>query len=1272
MKFSLILCALVIFYPGFVQAEPRLKRSKKFSVPGVRVKVPRKKRALPLRDIQPPPVSVYYAPGSDEAELEKIQNQEIAHLFKLIKKKRTGDLILRLGSLYVDKARFINFKLQSDYQKKFEDFEKGRRKTRPTLNLRASVTYNKRALKLFREYKNRYPKSKRIDEVLFFLGFNSYQINQDQQGFAYFKELERRFPKSLYLYEAFFQLGEHYFKKSELKKALQYYKKVSKEKSGKFYFLSLFKLGWSYYKLGQANKALIYLEDIIRKSRNLQPSRDPRVTFRDEAVSDLVLFYTYSSKDPRKARAYFYRLLPEAEAFKALKKLAYSYQSTGHNRGLVSVFTHLIDEDPLALEAFSYQHQIVRSLYSSGSSKSLFKHIKYWISNYSKKSAWARKHRRNRAVLEKSYQTMESTLRSYALKNHQIFRKSKSQKTKNKTLAFYKLYFSEFAKSSKADQMNFFYGEILFDSKRYAGAVRKYEHVISQYPKSKYVTPSYTNQILALEKLLPKAKDMPQSKTLKQARTLPLSVENFIKSGFRYIKIRPKAQNTPSILYKIASLYYNYHHLDKAATTFKNLYNTHPSFKEISRVGSLLLDIYNQNKDYKSLQDLARQFVKNKKVSPSLLQEAQSILSQLSLKKAEDLVRKKDYKGSAELYASFAKNNPRSKFAASSLYNSGINYEKISKIKQASSMYESLLAYRKADPKLRKKAREFLPVLYEKLGYYAKAARGYALYAQKFKQEKKASSYWYNAGIIYDAFNNIGKATQAYKQYLKTHKHKDKYQALYLQASLYERNFKWKQAVALYKAYIKSPGSTKLSLVEASFKLAEIYRHRLKQQAKAAYWYNQTIAYYKKFRVGVSYAAQAHFYKTLKIYTSFNSIRLGSSKNQKQLVDKKLALLKQLEKELASLIKYNDSEQIISALVLLGLANHKMAEAIYRTPLPKGLDAKGRQAYRKGIKNLIEPYLKEAKKSYTLSIKKSQKFQVYNEWIRQAFNGLRIISYDKGKFSSFKPTPLRMETSSFNVLDDMGLASGTFFEKFQTGKYKVSLQEKKRAYRALKYKKEAELLEVCSGLLSENPDNVFAVHVLSLFYIKTGRLKLASLIINRMLSKNKKLAPSLLNNLGVIALRRGERREAVAYFKKSLDQKSSHALAQANLGQLLVSTGNFSPAQIYLEKAWDNLEDFSAANHVFGISNNYGVALAGVQDFKESLQVYKRVEKKFPDRKQSRINKAIVLTEGLADKRSLKQAQSMVNELARTDKSPSFKRKLAKISRRIRLELKGK
>ena len=1213
----------------------KIKRDRRFKLPKSKIAKRKKRKKIRLRDIRPPSISAtYYSPGTDEAELERVLTEEINQLFRLLKKKRSADFILRLGSLYVDKSRLISFKIETDHERKMAEFLAGRGKKPPALNLRPAQVYNKKSLKLFEDFRQNYPRHKRIDEVLFFLGFNFYQLDNEAKGIQYFSELERRFPQSPFVYESRFQLGEHYFRLGQWQNSYKYYKKVARNKRGKFYFFALYKMAWSAYKMGSAGTGLKILAGIIRDGRKFTVVSDTNqvFTFNKEAIEDLALFYTYSDKTPGQAKSFFLGLLDEKEAWQSLKRLAYVYRDAGRSKGVLTVFQDLIRHDPQAELAFDYKRQMVETLYEQGRLQEIVKGFEEWVRDYGPKSRWAAANRGNTDLIKASSSAQEKIIKTYVLENHDTFNKTKKSRAKALALAFYKMYFSHFSKAPDADRLYYFYGELLHDSGKLVSAVKAYEKLISSFPKSKYTEPAFRNQIIALDKILPDDSEIRRLVgKAKKPVDLPASVKNFMKVAHRYTVRFPSAENIPSIIYRMASLYYRFNQLPLSAKYFEQLHDKYPKFQNARDVGWILLDIYSKAQDYAALERLAVKLLKSKNTDSSLLKEAQGILEQISFKRAQDLALKGKYSESAELYKKFALQNTGSALSADAFYNAGLSFVKAGDRLSALSMYTKVLSYKgPKQAKLRKNAQEFLAVLNEKLGFYRKAAKAYVAFARAYPKDPKTPDFWYNAGVIFDAFNDTAQAAPAYKQYLSLSRKSDRHDTHYLMGLLYERNRRWQKALQSYGAYLNSPASNKLYVMKAAAHTARIYAEKIKSPAQAKTWRQKTVNLYKKLRAGVNYAAGAQFALTQKLYDQFHAVKLPRDpKKQPAAIQKKIRLLKQLEEGLRPVIRYDDGEWIIASLALTGRANEQMARTIWKAPVPKALDKEGRKKYKEGIKQLIAPYRESAQKSRLMAFEKAQSLRVYSEWIREVYQGLRTAQVEKQKgFKGFLKDIAPQEVMPFEMVDNTGSVTKSFLASLSGSlKYGLSRSDFENLSRAAASKKEALVLKAVSGILNKDIDNIPAINSLALFYLRQNRLGPAELVLNRLAGKKK--SPVILNNMAVIALKRGDPRQAVAYLKQALASKKAYYPAQINWGNLFVQQGDWRNALFMYERGRDEaLKDLpSRGAKAQALLNNYGIALTGAGKWERAEAVFKKLSKRPSPSPEILLNHSLLLAE---------------------------------------------
>ena len=1000
----------------------RKKRVQKFRVRKKTTVVPKAKatikkiRRQTLKVAEPPrQFGKYFETGTDEAELESVINQEIRQLFNLLKTSNRRDLRLRLGSLYVEKARLIEYRLYEKYDQQMALFNSKKRKSRPRqINLRPSHLYINKAIKLFETYRRQFPKDRRMDQVLFFLGVSYFKKGLLSKGKDRYTELTKRFPKSGYIHDVNFELGEYYFNQAQWKKAEAYYRKIALRRQLKLYSFAMYKLAWCRFKVGRINRALVNLESVIREGerqkikKNMGARDAGRLHFAGEALDDLVLFYSHSKRSPVQALSYFEKMSAgnSKKALKMLSRLAYAYLDNGHLRGVRVTFKQLIEKDPYSSMAYDYQYQIIRAYTYAGNRQIFLRELKQWIVRYGPNSSWAKRSQSKPELIKKAFNLMEVTVRNYALRMHQSYRKTKDKTARGQSLFSYELYNNHFIKSKQADQMRFFYGELLFDLRKYSQAAKQYMFVVENFPQSKYYETASLNGVLTFEKTLPSSTAITKI-VGKKTRFVPFTrpVHNFQKVADSYVQRFPKKPNVPAILYKMASLHYEFNHHKPALAGFWNLIDKYPNNKYTEHSANLILDIYNLTKDFKGLSLAAHRLLKNKTVARSnSAVEIRKILSQVALKSAEDMAKNKQYFESAKLYKSFADTHPRSPLRGTAYYNAGLNFKKSGDILKTISLYKIVLnSHIKVKRKnIKQGILKELPELYQKIGQYMKSAEAYANYARSFPQDPVSSGFWFNSALIYDGFNRYNSAEKAYLEYFKKSRKAEKTQALYLLAEMKKRRGQATQAISYYNQFLNRGSSDRKALVEAAFRIAEIKKAR-RQITESDRWYRRTIALYKKYKVGVFYSAESLFYLVHKnTYRPFVQIRIPANpKRQQVAVQKKLHLFNKLKDELKQVIRFDSGYQVVASLALIGLASEHIGDSIYNSPLPKGLNKQEIKQYKAGLKKTALPFKTEAIKNYQLAVSKARKLSAYNEeWLEKAVLRLSALKKQDGTVAS--------------------------------------------------------------------------------------------------------------------------------------------------------------------------------------------------------------------------------------------------------------------------------
>jgi Flp pilus assembly protein TadD len=192
--------------------------------------------------------------------------------------------------------------------------------------------------------------------------------------------------------------------------------------------------------------------------------------------------------------------------------------------------------------------------------------------------------------------------------------------------------------------------------------------------------------------------------------------------------------------------------------------------------------------------------------------------------------------------------------------------------------------------------------------------------------------------------------------------------------------------------------------------------------------------------------------------------------------------------------------------------------------------------------------------------------------------------------------------------------------------------------KASEFGNESMATEAAMKLLGKNPNDVKALNVLGLNYLKANRPSLARMILTRAIGIDKSNA-ALFNNVGQAYLRLGETQLAIDSFKKALDVDKNNLAAAANLGTLYVKFGNYQKAIDLLERAHEaNPKDEALAN-------NFSVALRGMKEFSEAEKVLRDTASRTRN-VVSLLNYAEVLVELKKDTSRAKQILNKIKVLS--------------------------
>lgn len=1205
--------------------DTRLERHQKSNLPEFQ-KLP-ERQTVNLQSVQPPARStLYYEAGTNEAELERVTDEGIAQLFKLTQQfkssPRRGELWLRLAELYVEKARLIEHRLQTDYDKKVQAFNAGKTKTRPRLILRPAREYNEKAVQLYEWFLRDFPDDSKVDQALFFLGYNSFELGNEAKGRGYYEQLTRRFPNSSYIEEANFSLGEYHFEKEQWQSALGYYQRVAKNRRSRLYSFATYKVAWCQYKLGQVRPALSSLEQVIRVGRQARGQGEDggsgasQIRLASEAMNDLVVFYAEAGSASG-ARDYFEKIAGPRNVTALLDRLAYFYADTGGRDNARLIFKQLIEARPTAPKAYEYQHQIV-SLYAAAGNDEIFRQeLYYWLQNYGPESDWAKANAGDKELSGQSGQLIETTLRNYILQHHQTAQNSRARRAQESARSGYELYFQTFKNSEREAEMRFFYAELLFDMEEFQRAAREYMWIVEKDPQGEYGAKSLLNAMLALDRLLPQEEEI---KKIVGDSTAPVEFDSTIKAfevvAARYTAAFPQSEEAVAVKFKMATLYYLYNQFDKALPAFQSIVREHPRSEQAQLSANLILDIYNLQKDYDGLEKAGSQLLAVPELASSEVgSQVRGVVQRSAFKRAQDLEGSQEFLKSAEAYEAFAKENPNSDLATGAYFNAGVNYEKAGHLNKSIAMYGLVAATRDSKSEgLRKNASKFLPSLYERTGQYARAASAFEAYANQNSKDSEAIAFYYNAAVIQDGMNSYESALRNYQKYFDASRSPERVEALLLMGKIWQRRGNLQRAIGFYERYMESNPRNASGVVEASFLIAQL-SERLNRRKAAEDWYGRTVAVQRRLAsrgdsVGVAYAAEARFKQVYKIYEELRAVNIPANPTaQERAVQNKLSLLNRLKEELKSVIRYDDGPQIVASLTLIGQAYQHMSAAIFSAPLPSGLDEEGLKQYRAGVAQVAKPFQDDAIKNYEAAIERSFQLEAYGDWTKTAMR----------------------ELSNLNSQKYPNWGEQVFLTRVLDIEVPTQLSEDVRRLisSARDSRNEDSIVKAASEVLAQNQKDIYSLNALAVFYIERGYLGLARIILNRALEVSE-TTPALHNNLGVVFLAEDRQRQALRSFRRSIELKPDYAVGAANMGSIYLEFKDYQRALAPLESGYKALSGAaSGSNYALEAASNYAVALSGVKQYEAARKIYQSVLGDGVRNPQVLLNYGILLVENL-------------------------------------------
>ena len=228
-----------------------------------------------------------------------------------------------------------------------------------------------------------------------------------------------------------------------------------------------------------------------------------------------------------------------------------------------------------------------------------------------------------------------------------------------------------------------------------------------------------------------------------------------------------------------------------------------------------------------------------------------------------------------------------------------------------------------------------------------------------------------------------------------------------------------------------------------------------------------------------------------------------------------------------------------------------------------------------------------------------------------------------------------------------------------TPQYPEAKKESNALAQAIASKNEESIFRAATQTLSVNPNDIRALNALGVYYFNRSKLVAAEYFYSK--AQKIQQTSEVFNNIALIQLANGEKREAIKTLRKALDLNSNDGVTAANLGAIYVQEKDYAKAKFVLENA------VKRGTKDFKILVNYGVAQAATGNLDSAKLLYEEAIKINSSSAEATLNYAILLIEHM----NLKQeGMQQLDKLRFMGGDSNIRNKMTELENKARAETK--
>lgn len=937
---------------------------------------------------------------------QKELRQEAVSLLEIFVKEESAsahempEALMRLGELYWETER-------EQFVARFQAWEKrpvDQRGGVPEPNFdRARVLFSR----VLKDYKN----FEQYDLALYVDGFLATEQGKEEEALDRWNRILAEFPKSRFVPDAHMARAEAAFNgKYDYAGALVEYEKVLQYQQSDLYGLALFKSAWCMWRLGRSDEAARRFLQVfqVTDAENVSAAKRKQLDeLQAEALKYLVEVFTEDEKN-NADDVYNFLVKAGGDKFAAriVKALATAFYDQAHYERGIEAYELMLKLDPVGPEAPDYGLAIAQGYATIEDWPKLKATYERLLKTFTlpepgtEGGTWARA-QSNPEVVKAAQARIEKQLREDATNLHGKAQRDKTSRAEFEGAAgLYEVYLGKFSSSPAAYDIEFNLGEIYFyHLNKPSEAATHYLATARRNPKGALTHDALYNAISALERI--RYAEFEKNKTKGETEV----DKKFTEAMELYIQLYPNDPDIPELLFRQGKLYYDHQVYDAAVRQWGLLLEKYPNSKFAAGAGELVLDSFNQSKDYSNIEIWARRL----KTAPSF-QSAEkqkrldTLIVQSVFKQGEQKAAAGAHAEAAAAYLRAAKEFPRDARAGQACVNAEIESQKAGDIVTMKIAADLLITEHRDQPEAALGAWT-AATQFQGMGLFAEAATYHEVVAERFPKSEHAKDAAFNAVLLRTTVGDHEKAIAAGKLYRQKYPSgPEADEVAFLMGKAHEREKKWREAADLYRGYAKSTKSSDRR-AEAYVRLATVYIN-MKSGKEADDALQDAVALGKQKGValgpdGKYAAAHARYMQGERVLAQFEQIEIaGDMKKLSARLAQKAKLLKQAADIFLDCVSMGVAEWSTAALYQIGHTYEAFATALRNAPPPSNLSDADKEAYQAQIDTFVVPIEEKSLEAYESGWKKAVELGIFNSWtakMREALGRLNAELYPPAK-----------------------------------------------------------------------------------------------------------------------------------------------------------------------------------------------------------------------------------------------------------------------------------